>query len=123
MRGAARGFGGWLEVGPDGRVVEVAGSGDWGDALALWLELYRGSSARKYHQDWWESKLGAIYTMYREGKANPMQYIEARKILDNLTVNQPEYDQDTVKELAEEDRYEPLFRPLYKYLEVQIPAR
>jgi tetratricopeptide (TPR) repeat protein len=123
MRGAARGFGGWLEIGEDGLVKEVPGSGDFGDSLGLWLELYRGATPRKYHRDWWESKLGAIYAMYREGKANPQQFIEARRILDNLMGQLPEYDQDTMEGLAEEDRFEPLFRPLYKYLETRIPAR
>jgi hypothetical protein len=123
MRGAARGFGGWLEVGPDGLVVEVPGSGDFDDAFALWLEIFTGSSARKYHRDWWESKLGAIYTKYRQGTASPMSFIEARKILDNAMVTQPNYDEDTMEGLAEEDRYEPLFKPLYKYLETRIPAR
>lgn len=123
MRGAARGFGGWLEMGPDGRVVEVSGSGDFGDALALWLELFGGSSARRYHRDWWESKLGAIYTLYRGGKANPMLLIDARKVLDNVVINVPGYDSDTMPELAEEDRYEPLFKPLYQHLETRIPSR
>jgi hypothetical protein len=124
MRGAARGLGGWLEVGDDGRVIEIPGSGDFSDAFDLWLEIHRGTSARKYHRDWWESKLGAIYALYRQGTAQPMQIIEARKVLDNVMVNTPNYDEQTMKELDEEDRYDDiLFKPLYKYLETRIPAR
>jgi hypothetical protein len=52
-----------------------------------------------------------------------MSFNEARKILDNAMVTQPNYDEDTMEGLAEEDRYEPLFKPLYKYLETRIPAR
>ena len=123
MRGAALCYGGWLEPAPDGTIVEVPGSGDYADALKLWSDLHQGLSANKYRREWWESKLNAIYTLYREGTANPTSLEQARKVLDGVKALTPNYDQDTMSNLEPDKRYEDLLRPLFKYLEKKIPER
>ncbi len=124
MAGAARCFGGWLELAADGStVVEVPGSGDYADARVLWADLAQGASARKYQRDWWEAKLGAVYAFYREGAADSERLADARKILDSVRAILPDYDADSIGNLAPESRYQPLYKPYFKYLERQIPQR
>lgn len=123
MTGAARCFGGWLEAAADGTIVEVTGSGDYADAQKLWSDLAQGASARKYQRDWWEARLGAIYALYREGSINADRFADARKVLDSLRVLLPNYDGDTVGNLAPEQQYQDLLKPYFKYLEKKIPQR
>jgi hypothetical protein len=122
--GAARGYGGWLQLAPDGSVQEIPGSGDYNDALLLWVKLFKNAQANaQYESIWWESKLGTIYTQYRGGAALPQSLIDARRNFDNLTVLNPNYDEETIGSLPEEKRYAPLWKPLFKYLEKKIPRR
>jgi hypothetical protein len=128
MAGAARCFGGWLELAADGTtVVEVPGSGDYADAKTLWADLAQGASARKYQREWWEAKLNAVYAIYREGSlpgtANSARLAEARKIIDSLRALTPNYDADTVGNLPAEAQYQPLFKPYFKYLEKVLQPR
>ncbi len=120
--GAARGYGGWLELRPDGSIVEIPGSGDYGDAYKLWSTLFANAKVNAPSERiWWESKLGTLYTQYREGAALPQSLIDARKALNNLAVLYPSYDEESLKDLPPEKQYSPSFRPLFKYLEKKIP--
>ncbi len=128
MAGAARCFGGWLELAADGTtVVEVPGSGDYADARSLWTDLAQGAAARKYQREWWEAKLNAVYAIYREaslpGTANSARLAEARKIIDSMRALTPNYDADTVANLPPEAQYQPLLKPYFKYLEKVLQPR
>ncbi len=123
-RGAARSFGGWLELQDDGSVVEIPGSGDYEDAHDIWVDLYKGASqSAKYTALWWEAKLGTIDTWYRQRNANPEKGRQARQVLDQLRLLQPNYDKDTIEQKeAEGLGYSPLYAPKFKYLERRLPT-
>ena len=122
-RGAARCFGGWLELADDGTVVEIGGSGDYEDALDIWVALVKGLNVKnKYTKPWWEAKLGTVYTYYKMRNLKPDAARSARKIIDNQKLSQPNYDADTMELLEPEQRYEPPFRDLFRYLDRQIPS-
>lgn len=121
--GAARSLGGWLEVDDSGQVIEIPGAGDYQEAHVIWVGLYkdnRGSS--KYTSTWWQSKLGTIDSWYRQRAADPEKARQARQLLDQLRLLLPNYDEDTMEGLAEDLRYEPLYKPLFRYLERKLPA-
>lgn len=122
-RGAARSFGGWLELGPDDQVTEVAGSGDYADAYQIWVDLQRAANSEsKYHDVWWEAKLGTIYTLYRQREIDPKRLSDARELLDNLRLSTPDWDKSTIEYLDPEYRYEQLYWPFFRYLDRQVPA-
>lgn len=123
-RGAARSFGGWLEANAEGQIVEVDGSGNFDEAFDLWLKLYEAANVNnKFTALWWEAKLGSIYNLYRLGAQDQQRARNARLVLDQLKVMQPEYDEGTIGELPPESRYAPLYKPLYRYLDRQLPVR
>ncbi len=123
LSGAARSYGGWLEMDDAGNIVEISGSGDYEDAFTIWSELKRGyDRSAKYEQPWWEAKLLAIYTQYRLGSSDPKGLKNARAVLDNQRISTAEYDRDTMSNLEEDKRYEDLLRPYFKYLERKIPS-
>lgn len=120
-RGAARCFGGWLEYDRDGNVLEIAGSGDYQDALEIWVELVKGTNVKaKYTQIWWESKLGSIYAYYRMRNLQPDAVRSASKIIQNQKLATPNYDADTMELIEEDQRYTPLFRDIFRHLDRQI---
>jgi tetratricopeptide (TPR) repeat protein len=123
-RGAARSLGGWLEVGADGRIVEIAGAGDYAMAHDLWASLFKGlkGGEAKYSRLYWESKLGSIDTWYRQRDADPERGQQARKVLDQLKLFTPSYDEDTIGEIDPELVYEPLYAPLFEYLDLHLPS-
>ena len=122
-RGAARCFGGWLEIDEDGNVTEIGGSGDYQDALDIWAKLLKGSNVKaKYTRLWWESKLGSIYGRYRLRELKPESGRQARQLMENQKLSQPNFDADTIGQLDEEQKYAPLFRPAFRYLDRQIPT-
>jgi tetratricopeptide (TPR) repeat protein len=121
-RGAARCYGGWLEVGDDGQITEVRGSGDYQDALTIWTELVRGLNVQaKYTGPWWEAKLSAILALYQMRELKPDSAAGCRKVLDSIKLSQPNYDVDTVKQLAPELQYEPLYRDFFRYIDRNLP--
>ena len=123
LRGAARCYGGWLEMDDTGNVVEVSGSGDYDDAFTIWSELKRGfDRSAKYERVWWESKLLAIYVKYRLGSSDPQGHRDARTLLNNQRTSTPEYDRETQSVLEEDKRYDDLLRPYFKYLERKVPS-
>ncbi|MFT7463436.1 MAG: hypothetical protein ACI9EF_001780 [Pseudohongiellaceae bacterium] len=123
-RGAARCYGGWLEFDSDGAVVEVRGSGDYQDALALWSELLRGLNVQaKYTQRWWEAKLGAILCLYQLRELTPESAVSCRKVLESVKLSQPNYDADTVDGLEPELQYQPLYRDFFRYLDRKLPSQ
>jgi hypothetical protein len=121
LRGAARGFGGWLEPGPDGSVSQVDGSGDHQRASELWTGIHERSKTLQPQEIWWESKLGALYAFYRLGASQPQALLDARRVLDQLKLLYPEYDATTIGSLPPEQRYEPLYKPLFEYLDKKVP--
>ncbi len=123
MAGAASCFGGWLEADAEGNVVEVRGSGDFERAYELWVEVHRFAATLRPQKIWWQSKLGAIYARYQSGAANPAHLVEARKVLDSVRLQNPDYDEQTLPDLPPEQSYSPAFKPLFKYLERKVPAR
>jgi tetratricopeptide (TPR) repeat protein len=122
-RGAARCYGGWLEIALDGTVTEIGGSGDYQDAIEIWTQLVKGTSVKaKYTELWWESKLSSIYCYYRMRNLEPEKGKQARLLMDNQKLSQPNFDADTMEHLEEEQKYEPLFRDAFRYLDRQIPT-
>lgn len=123
LAGAARSFGGWLEMDASGNVVEVSGSGDYDDAFDIWAELKKGfDRSAKFEEPWWEAKLQTIYTLYRRGASEPKFLANARMILDNQKNFTPDYDRDTMDQLPEDKRYDDLYRPYFQYLERKVPT-
>lgn len=123
-RGAALCYGGWISIAADGTVTEIGGSGDYKDAQDLWIALVKGTSAKaKYSKLWWESKLGAVWCLYRQRNLDPQALKDARTVLDNQKLDQPNFDADTIDQLEPEQRYQPLFRDAFRYLDQQVPAR
>ncbi|MGQ0554196.1 MAG: hypothetical protein ACT4PU_13365 [Planctomycetota bacterium] len=122
LRGAARGFGGWLELQPDGSVTEIAGSGDFDEAQELWSTIFQSARPLEPQKLYWESKLGIIYAYYREGAARPELLKDARIVLADLLVLKPDLDEQTSQELPPEQRYAPPLKPLFKYLDRKLPA-
>lgn len=122
-RGAARCFGGWMEQQDDGSIVEIKGSGDFAEAITLWTELARGYKVQaKYTKEWWEATLGAVYGYYNLRNLEPDKGAAARKVIDSLKLNAPQFDKDTIDQLDPDQKYEPLFQPLFRYLDRQLPT-
>jgi tetratricopeptide (TPR) repeat protein len=121
-RGAAKSFGGWLELEGDG-VVEVPGSGDYAEAYQMWVDLQKAAQVTsKYHDIWWEAKLGTVYTKYRQREMDKQQLHDARELLDNLRLSTPDWDKSTIELVEPQYRYEPLYWPFFRYLDRVIPA-
>jgi tetratricopeptide (TPR) repeat protein len=121
LEGAARAFGGWLELDSNGQVVQIDGSGDYQRAFELWSTIHQRSASLRPQRIWWESKLGALNAYYRLGASQPQALLDARKVLDQLKLLNPGYDEETIGSLAPEQRYEPLFKPLFEYLDKRVP--
>ncbi len=123
-RGAARSLGGWLQVQEDGSVVEIPGAGDYDMAHDIWADLFKSAKAgtNKFTSLYWEAKLGSIDTWYRQRAADPEKARKARTVLDQLRLFNPNYDKDTIENLAPELQYEPLFAPLFRHLERNLPT-
>jgi len=121
-RGAARCYGGWLEIDDDGNIKEIRGSGDYEDALKIWTELVRGLNVQaKYTGPWWEAKLSAILAFYQMRELKPDAAASCRKVLDSIKLSQPNYDADTVRNLPPAQQYQPLYRNFFRYLDRQVP--
>ena len=119
MRGAARSFGGWLERGPGGELVEVEGSGDYEDAIRIWGEIAaRLPASSRYAPEWWESRLGLVYAEYRQGLIHASDMEAARQRLGGITAVFPDYDGDAP---SSGDPSGPPYKPLFQYLEKKIP--
>jgi tetratricopeptide (TPR) repeat protein len=122
-RGAARSLGGWLQIQDDGSIVEIAGAGDYDMAHNIWAELFKSTKGNgRYSQLYWESKLGSLDTWYRQRAADPEKARQARTVLSQLQLFQPNYDKDTVDVLEPELRYEPLYAPYFRYLDKRLPT-
>jgi hypothetical protein len=123
MRGAARSLGGWLQIQDDGSIIEISGAGDYGMAHDIWTDLFKSTKGSgRYSQLYWESKLGSLDTWYRQRVADPEKARQARTVLSQLQLFQPNYDKDTIEVLEPELRYEPLYAPYFRYLDKRLPT-
>ncbi|GJM22276.1 MAG: hypothetical protein DHS20C15_21910 [Planctomycetota bacterium] len=121
--GAARSYGGWLAVDENGDVIEIPGSGDYGEANELWVQKIYGvvNQTSKHEPIWWETKLGGIYTDYRRMEQDSSHGTRARSVLTNVQLFTPQYDK-TVQELLPEDkRFTPRYFTLFRYLDRKLP--
>jgi hypothetical protein len=92
-----------------------------GLAAGLTSQHEFGKARLRPQRIWWESKLGAIYAYYRLGASQPQALLDARKVIDSLKLVSPGYDTETIDSLPPEQRYEPLFKPLFEYLDKKVP--
>ncbi len=122
LTGTALCLGGWPDDDGQGTITEIPGTGDYEESFEIWKHLFKGYNVEnKYHEVWWQAKLGLVWSQYRIGTQDNQGYYNARKVLENQKLNTPNYDEDTTKNLSPEHQYEGSFRQRFRYLDKIVP--